>query len=555
MGKQFADKIIYNSKAFLADRSGGFAEALAIKDGKIIFVGNDSEAKTFAGKDTVMIDAGGNTVLPGLFDNHCHPCNYIFKVGGVELYKYTTLKEMQKEIKAYADNHKDKFLIRGSGWNFSDFIEESPRKEFLDEIVPDRPVVLYSGDYHNTWVNSKALQIAGINRDTKDPEGGHIERDETGEATGLLTEIACMLMIDDCLGPYTPSDFKIGIEQFFEDCASVGITSVREAAISDEPAYESYHMIAEEGLDLNVFIDVLIDNKTIEPAEKKVKDALEVMESLQKDGYHTGGVKIFMDGVCEAMTGGIEEPYLGTDGNRGSIIWDQNDYNEICRICDVLGLQVHVHAIGDRAVRYTVNGMEYAREMNGGHDSRNMIAHIQLLNDFDLKRIKALNIIPVMTPQWFEKGDMYSNIELRTLGRERADSEYVFDGFFKNGIMVTCGSDAPAGISEEILPVSFSPWVGIQQAVTRCTPGLDGNDLRNVHNPAERTTLENAIRSYTINCAYSWFLERETGSLETGKQADIIILDRDLFETDINEIYRTNVLLTMVKGKTVYDAM
>lgn len=375
----------------------------------------------------------------------------------------------------------------------------------------------------NAWANSKAIMDAGITNNTADPAGGRINRNEDGTASG-----------------------------FFEDCVSVGVTSVREAGISDEPAYEAYLRMLDEDLPINLFMDVVIPSNHETSNREKLKAAQQKIEMFNRGNYYTGGVKIFLDGVCEAKTGAVEEPYSDDPNNRGTLLWEPEDFNEICRLADEQGLQIHIHAIGDRAVCTALDGMEYASAVNGSRDARNMIAHIQLMKEQDLERFASLGAIPVMTPQWFEKERMYREVDVAYLGCERADSEYLFRRFFDAGVLATCGSDAPIGVTKELLPIPFSPWQGIQQAITRCAPDASYEDEAHILNPSEKVDLKTAIKAYTIYAAASWFREKSTGSLLPGKDADLILLDRDLFHTEVGQIYKTVVKLTMKQGKIVY---
>lgn len=546
------EKKIMNAKVYTVDQTKPWAQALAIKDGKIAAVGSNEEIQNFPLESPEVIDAGGRLVLPGFIDNHCHPTVYTYKANTADLFSCTTMEEYQAVLKAYYDENPQLSVIKGAGWFYSDFSSGIPNKKYLDEIIGDKPVMIYSGDFHSLWVNSKALDMAGINRDTENPFGGEFHKDEEGNLTGYINEIPAVKVIEARISSFGAEEYKKGVKTFFALANEAGITTVHDAGILDDNGLLAYEALSEGDYSVNVFCDYIIKTDYQGTPEEAVKQ-INIYKKLENDYFKCNTIKLFMDGVPEANTAVVEEDYLNDQGNKGEPQWkDLNDFNKICETADGEGYQIHVHAIGDRAVRYTVDGLEFAQSKNGKRDSRHMIAHLQLCSDKDIDRMKELGITVVPTAFWFEKGDLYYQVELFNLGKERADGEYKMKSFLDAGLVVSCGSDSPVGIGVPITKVPFAPVLAIQQGMTRCNVFKDCSDPENVLNPSERASLEEMIKTYTINGAYANFAEDRMGSITPGKDANIIILDQDLFSIPISDIYKTKVLLTLFHGEAVY---
>lgn len=550
--KSTNEKKIVNAKVYTVDESLPWAEAVAIKGGKIAAVGTNEEILRYPMAAPEVIDAGGRLVLPGFIDNHCHPTVYTYKTNAADLFACTSVEAYQAALKEYCDQNPELEVIKGVGWFYSDFPAGGPDRKDLDQVVPDKPVMIYSGDCHSLWVNSKALELAGIDRNSENPYGGEFARDENGDPTGYINEAPAVKVIESRISSFGVEEYKKGLLKFFAHANEAGITTVHDAGILEENGLPAYQALKREDYTVNVFCDCVIDPDDIAVPE----DILSRVEAYREAGhefFQCGTVKFFMDGVPEANTAVLEEDYLNEPGNRGEPQWrDLGFFRRACAFADRQGYQIHVHAIGDRAVRYTVDALEFAADQNGRRDSRHMIAHLQLCSDDEIRRMKELGVIIVPTAFWFEKGDLYYQVELFNLGKERADREYKMKSFLDAGLIVACGSDAPVGISAPVAKVPFAPVVAIQQGMTRCSVWKDGNDPENVLNPSERVSLEDMIRAYTIHGAVSNFAEDRLGSITVGKNADLIILDQDLFSIPETEIYKTNVVMTLFNGKTVH---
>ena len=543
---------IINAKVYTVDETLPWAEAIAIENGKIAAVGTNESIQNYQLQAAEILDAQGKLVLPGFIDNHCHPTAYTYKANAADLFSCNSIEEYQTVLRDYSERNPELEVIKGVGWFYSDFPAGSPHKTDIDKVIPDKPVMIYSGDLHSLWINSKALELAGIGRDSESPYGGEFFKDTDGDPTGYINEAPAVKAVEAKISSFDVEDYKKGILQFFEHANEAGITTVHDAGILEANGLPAYMSLEPKDFSVNVFCDCLIAPEMIS-APEDVSKFLSEYQAVDSNFFHCKTMKFFMDGVPEANTAVVEEDYLNEAGNKGEPQWqDLNLFREVCEFVDQQGCQIHVHAIGDRAVRYTVDALKAAAEKNGKRDSRHMIAHLQLCSEDDVRRMKDLGIVVVPTAFWFEKGDMYYQVELFNLGKERADHEYRMKSFLDAGLLVACGSDAPVGICVPITKVPFAPVLAIQQGITRCNVFKDSSDPENILNPSERVTLEEMIRTYTINGAVANFAEDKLGSITVGKNADLIILDQDLFSIPETEIYKTNVVMTLFNGETVY---
>lgn len=548
-----ADVVFVNGKIYTVDKKLKWAEAIAVKDKINVFVGSNEEAKAYIQEGTEVVDLDGKLMLPGLFDTHIHPMLYVHDVCGINLSKCETVKEYQTAIRNYQENNPKRETIIGFGWLHTTFDGEGPKKEMLDEVVGDKPVLMYSGDLHNLWVNSKALKIAKINKDTT-VTNGEIIKDKDGNPTGWLNDLGAMAIVEKHIKGYDKDDFAITIKEFQKKANQVGITTIHDAGLLQKPEvkYEAYRKLDKNNeLTLRTRLSAMIN-----PEENNVKDDISFAVHMRKDNQYnserlqTNTVKFFIDGVPEADTALLEKPYEGTE-NYGMQLWQVGRLNELFAELDKQQFQIHVHAMGDRATRYTLDALENAEKKNGKRDARHLIAHLTFVNEEDFNRFKELDVIPVVQPAWFEKTELYHEILTYNLG-ERANKQYPMKTFFDHDITVAYGCDGPVTITESSLEISFSPLVAIQQGITRCNFDQDHNNSENVLYPKERVTLEQMIEAVTINSAHACFLEDVTGTIETGKYADLVVLEKNIFEIPVEEIARIEVFMTVLEGEIVY---
>jgi len=550
---QEADIVFQNGNIYTVDRHRSQAEAVAVNGKDIIYVGSNSKAAEFIGPKTEVIDLRGKMVLPGFIDSHAHASATINEDDSVMLFHLKTAEDYVAAVKEFAFKHPDLSVIYGHGWNNEVFRPEGPLKEELDTVVTDRPVSLMSNDGHSIWVNSRALDMAGITKETPCPSGGMIEMNTaTGEPSGTIRETARDL-IQNVLPPYTVEQMKTGIRDFMLEAARVGITTVHDpllllpdsggqlngygSARNSIPAYEELVKSAE--LTCRVRGTILTDPTK---GDSQVP-ALGAACDEQKDPlFRISGAKVFIDGVVEGGTAYLHEPYAHKPDFRGEPLWEPEHLNALCRAADQENLQIHIHAIGDAAIRMSLDALAYARQRNGQRDSRHLITHLQVVDYADIPRFAELGVVGVPQPFWHVKGEYFWGLEAKYLGRERAGKEYPMKSFLDAGVTLASASDYP-------VQVPSPPLVGIMIGVLRCIPG--DPDPNEILGSQERMTLPDMIASFTINGAYANFIEDETGSIEVGKKADLVVLERNLFDIPTEEIGDVKVLMTMFEGKAV----
>jgi predicted amidohydrolase YtcJ len=537
-----ANLVLKNASIYTVDKERSWAQAIAIADDKIVFVGADVDIEPYIESDTVVIDLDGKMVLPGFVDAHAHPSHAMDFVGNISLYSLDSLDAYEAAIADFVESHPDREFYRGSGWADTLFPNLGPSKKILDALIPDRPVALVSYDGHSRWVNSVAMERSGITKDTPDPEGGRIERDpDNGEPSGVLRETA-MKLVDKVIPDYSLEERKHGLLAYQEMATSVGITLTHDAML-DAGCIEAFNALAEEGkLKMRFRGSITMDpDKDIGP---QIKTVLQERTKNAHPFFQTNAAKIFVDGVVEGGTAYLFEPYAHKPDFRGEPIWEPELLNYTSVALDKENLQIHLHVIGDAAAHITLDALEQAQVLNGKRDSRHLVTHLQLVAPEDIRRFKQLDIVGVPQPFWFKIDEYYRELALPYLGKERADVQYPMQSFIDAGVVMASASDFP-------VTIPFDPLIAIQTGMTRSGFDRESNE---VLWSDERVGLEDMIQSFTYSGAYANFLENETGSIEVGKQADIIVLDQNLFEIPVSEIAKTKVLMTLVDGKDVYRA-
>lgn len=553
-----ADTVMMNGFVYTVDDDGRVADAVAIRDRKIVFVGPDEMAMEFVGDGTNVIDLQSRMLLPGFIDSHFHPGSGAGRVFNLQLRGFEPTKEnYQAAVEAFADARKEAAVIWGRGWSEASFAGIGPRKEWLDEIVPDRPVILTSDGGHSTWVNSRVLELAGVTMETPNPPGGVIERDPvSGEPSGTLREAASRL-----ISKVDPEDFSV--EQYLEGfrwlqknvTGPLGITGVFSAGGSvGSNSYTAVEQLAQSG-EMTFWLRGAYTARPSFDMDAWLETAVEGRAAHTTNHFQITAIKFFEDGVIESHTAWLMEPYadaeehLADSNSRGLQLWQPDALNAAVAAANGKKFQTHHHPIADASVAETLDAIAHSRRVNGQlfPDSRDGLTHLTLVDPPDFKRFADLGVVAVPQPQWFLKDDYYYNVFVPFLGKERADLSYPMKRFFDAGVVVASSSDW--GVTEPP-----NPLYGIQTAVLRQFPisPFGGRVPTEVLWAEERITVDQAIRSYTINGAYSNFLEATRGSIETGKFADLIVLDKNLLEVDPSEIGSVNVLLTLFEGKEVF---
>jgi len=535
-----ADLILRHGAIYTMDAPRRWVESVAVVNGRIIFAGPDAGAVRLAGPSTKVVDLGGKMVLPGFHDSHVHLMEGGLDMSLCDVKSVLTPREVLAAIRKFAAAHPDKPWVTGSGWDLPVFPEANPRKEQLDEAVGDRPAYIESADGHSGWANSKALALAGVTKDTPDPAGGRIERDPvTKEPTGTLRESARELVTSKIPAP-TAEQNTAGLKRAVEFANSLGIVSVQEADASDEILNAFRDLESREQLTLRVVAALRTDPRK---SDEQVAGLVERRAKFSGQRMRANAAKIFADGVIESGTAALLDPYLNRGGSRGELNFAPDRLAKLVTRLDREGFQVHIHAIGDRAIRVSLDAHEAAQKANGRRDARHHIAHLELIEPEDIPRFRDLGIIANFQPLWAFADPYIKDLTLGPLGADRSRWLYPMASILKTGAVMAAGSDWPV--------TSLNPIEAIQVAVTRRGPTEPEGPA---WIPEEKMDLPAILAAYTINGAYLNHEEKETGSIEVGKSADLIVLDRDLFKIPSEKIHEAKVVWTLLEGREVFRA-
>ncbi|HET8526207.1 MAG TPA: amidohydrolase [Actinomycetota bacterium] len=546
------DLVFVNGAVYTLDATRSWANAVAVSNGGIVAVGADAEVRAIAGGGTEVVDLGGRMLLPGFQDAHAHPPSSGLDLLRCNLAEDYSLGAYERIVAEFAAAHPDDAWIVGSGWSMDVFPGGNPPKEALDRVVPERPVRLWSRDGHSVWVNTRALEIAAVTADTPDPADGWIVRDERGEPAGALHEGACDLVEKHVPEP-TAGDWVAGLRAAQTYLHALGITAWQDAIVGGHyPTLDPYLSFARSGeLTARVVGALWWDRHR---GLEQIDDLLALRERGRAGSFRATSVKIMQDGVIENFTAGVLEPYLDADGrptdNRGKSFVDPEELKAAVTRLDAEGFQVHVHAIGERAVREALDAFEAARGANGPSDHRHHIAHIQVIHPDDVPRFRELDVTANAQPLWAVHEGQMDHLTIPFLGPERSGWQYPFGSLVRSGARVAMGSDWAVS--------SPNPLWEMHVAVNRTSP--PGYEYGEANGPAEpflpeeRIDLPTAIAGFTINAAYVNHLDDVTGSIEVGKRADLIVLDRNPFEHPADRIAEARVVRTLVDGERVFDA-
>jgi hypothetical protein len=542
-GSPPADLIVTNARVYTVNPQQKWAEAIAVRGDKIVAVGDRKQIEILGGPQTRVIDGGHRLLLPGFVDCHIHFMDGSLGLTRVDLNDAGTVAEIQKRVKTYAEAHPDEPWIQGMGWTYPTFGPGAlPNKKILDDAVPDRPVYLVAFDGHSSWANSKALALAGIDRNTPDPPNGKIVRDENGEATGALKEAAGDLVARKTPAP-TRAERLDALRKGIREANRVGLVRVHSAG-QDFEYLDLYDDLRKSGeLSLRFYVAYFLDPPGLTPKSVALIEDARRRYRPSDDWIATGAVKTMLDGVVEAHTAAMLEPYSDDPKQSGKLFWDPEKFRANIADLDARGLQIFTHAIGDKAVRLALDAYQNAAEVNKTTDARPRIEHIETISAADIDRFGKLGVIASMQPLHSYPDDDTLNIWARNIGPERASRPWVWNSIQDKGGVLAFGSDWPV--------VTLNPWKGVQTAVTRQTS--EGNPPGGFV-PRQRLSLEDAIRAYTLGAAFAGRREKTEGSLEAGKLADFILLDQDLLKIEPSQIDKTEVLFTVVGGKIVYQS-
>jgi predicted amidohydrolase YtcJ len=538
---QTADVVLVNGRIYTVNPQQPWAEAVAIRGDKILAVGKNDDVQRYRGSSTKVLDAKGQLVLPGFTDCHIHFMEGSVGLTRVDLIGTKSIEEIQKKVKDYASSHPNEPWIVGAGWTYPTFGPTAlPDKKILDAVVPDRPVFLVAFDGHSSWANSKALALAGITRNTPDPPNGKIVRDASGEATGALKERAGELVEKFAPKP-TREEHLEALRKGMREANKVGLVRVHSAG-GDFEWLDLYDELRRRGeLTVRQYIAYFFDPPEI--TTEGIEKAEKARRTYHDDWISGGAVKTMLDGVVESHTAAMLDPYSDDPKESGKLFWDPAKYKQAVLEWDKRGFQIFTHAIGDKAVRLALDSYQEANATNHTTDSRPRIEHIETITAQDIPRFGQLGVIASFQPLHAYPDEDTLGVWARNVGPERATRAWVWHSIETTGGRLAFGSDWPV--------VTLNPWPGVQNALTRQT--TEGEPVGGFV-AKERISLPDAIKGYTLGAAFAGRREKTEGSLEVGKLADLLILSQDLFKIEPSEIDKTEVLVTMVGGKIVYQS-
>ena len=535
-----ADLVMVNGGIFTADPARPWAQALAVRGETILAVGSNAEIRALAGPDTRIVDLAGRMALPGFHDSHLHAISGGRGLRGCWL-DADSIEETITQLQACATRMPDGVLY-AQGVDPTLFPGVLMRKEILDAAFPDRGVVVQPSDGHNTWVNSKALELAGITRDTPDPENGEIVRDAaTGEAIGTLRETAGNLL-DAHLPQRTPESDLQALTAAQDYLLGVGVTSVSDIARStrDWAAWQAFERSGRMKLKVRAAL-VYRDHAEYPPGDFETQWA--ARHEYASGRLSTNSVKLYLDGVLEGETAVLLEPYLVDKPHAGKLMHEPAALNALVTRFDAEGAQVVMHAIGDAAVRAGLDAFAAARVANGPRDNRHHITHLQLIHPDDYERFAELGVSASFQALWAWPDTWITDLNLPVVGPQRVERMYPIGSVHRSGGRIAGSSDWDVS--------SANPLDAIETALRRQNPDTDDGAVLNA---AERMELSAMLMAYTANGAFLMHHERSCGVLASALLADIVVLDRKLFEIPLTEINETRVVLTISGGEVVFEA-
>ncbi|TWP36623.1 amidohydrolase [Leekyejoonella antrihumi] len=541
-----ADLLLRGGVVYTATAIDSRPQAVAVRAGRIVAVGTDAQLGALVGARTEVVDLRGRLLLPGFQDAHVHPVEGGMTRKQCDLHELDTGTEYLDAIGNYARLRPAGQWVLGGGWSMDAFPGGIPDKGPLDRVVGKRPVYLPNRDGHSAWVSSHALELAGITAQTLDPADGRIERDNDGVPTGVLHEGAQRL-ITRLLPKTTSQDMLDGLIEGQRYLHSLGVTAWQDAIVGGDTAEHhslaAYQDLASRGqLTARVVGALWWDRQR---GNEQIPELLDARNASHIGRFKATSVKVMLDGVCETRTAAMLTPYLDDHGQEtadfGMSFVDANELRRHVTALDAAGFQVHFHAIGDRAVRDALDAIEAARVANGYTDTRPHIAHIQVVHPEDRARFAQLGAVANAQPLWACSEPQMTELTIPLLGPERAAWQYPFASLIHSGARLAGGSDWPVSTPD--------PIQEIHVAVNRSLPGSEDLDA---FLPNQALTLPEAIQAFTTGSAYVNHLDNETGTIQVGKKADLVLLDRNLLEEPTEEIALARVVLTLVDGQPVF---
>lgn len=571
-------KIFINGVIYSIDRTSNVYEAMAIDDGIIIALGNNEEISNYYTDETEIIDLKSRILIPGFINANCQiPERLIIKKDELSLFNVSNIKNYLKLIQSYIDSHPEEEIIYGVGWKNSVFegededfysyaeVIKGPNKKWLEKIKTDKPIILKSFDGHTLWLNDNAFKYFKITKDTKVPIGGKIELDEQGELWGTLKENATSLVNTEntkCKKKYKENEYLNTFIKYQNTLHSYGVTTI--GLIDTEGLklpFELYKKL-ETKQKLNLRI---VQGITIKPEKICKKTIYEQMHELKRNRilyntklFNISIAKFFADGIIENMTAYLFKTYELFNENdtsdNGMFLWDEREFKEAIKMANRLEFNVFIHAVGDLACKLAIDGLQYSSENNINKGYRNSLINIDLITRYYIRRMKSLKINSIIYPFWFYKDVSSDRNEVLAIGEERAHRQYPLKSLIDGDVITAgCSDNETLEKSNPLKAIECSTLRNLYDFIPSGYPEkVNMKDIRYRLNPNERISVIESVKMFTINAAYVLGKEKEIGSLEIGKKADFIVLDKDMFTIKLLDIESINIERTYFDGKLVY---
>ncbi|MEW1959478.1 amidohydrolase [Kineococcus sp. NPDC059986] len=547
-----ADLVLHSGRVFTGTGLHPTATAVAVAGGRVAAVGTDGEARDWTGAGTRTVDLAGRLVLPGFTDAHVHPVMGGLERLGCDLSEVHGAQAALERVAAHAAAHPGEW-ISGGGWSMADFPGGTPRREDLDRVVPDRPAFLLNRDHHGAWANSRALALAGVDVRTPDPADGRIERDPDGTPTGTLHEGA-MDLVSRLLPPVTRADLAAGLAEGQRYLHSVGVTGWQDAIVGAYAGHSDTTPVYLDAVSAGTLTARVVGalwwprGRSVDEVDDVVAGFVAHRERVAAAGgdrFATTSVKIMLDGVAENRTASMLSPYLDGcgcgSGETGLSYLDRDLLLAAVPALDAAGFDVHVHVIGDRAVRDALDAVALARRSPSSRGGRHHLAHLQVVHPDDVPRFAALDVTANAQALWACEEEQMTALTTPLLGPERNSWQYPFGALLRTGARLVMGSDWPVSTPD--------PWQAVHVAVNRTPPGVDAPPFL----PDQALTLTEALHAYTAGSA--WINRHEdAGTLEPGAVADLAVASADPFSLERRDLHEVRTDLTFVAGVPVHDA-
>lgn len=539
----FADYIIKSNCIFDSRRDEPFAGGIAVIKDKIAYVGEDMDKLAeYIGEGTKILNYEDKLVMPGICESHAHVFCGALEITSANVADALSEDEAVQMIFEH-DKDKDNEWIIAFGWNHDYWrVKKLPTKDSLDRMFPDKPVVVLNEELHGAWVNSKALEICGIDENTEIPPGmGMIAKDSEGKPTGYLLETYAMRLVLDVAFAMPEKKRDYLMDEYLKATARLGITSISNIPIHELPTHETAMETFLERMEKEGRLTVRMS--LIPSIDTPMEKLLAMKSKYSSHILKFGGVKGFVDGTPMGYTGSLVEEYSNRPGFNGEKYLSVETFGEKAKEFESNGIRVRLHACGDGAVREALDIYEYCRGAGGKEPLRHTIEHFEVVHPDDIKRVGELGIVASVQPDHLSVPIFSEHPFLTILGEERCKYVYPFKSLADAGAVLAFGSDHP--IAE------LNPMKGIYRAITRV---CDDGQPEGGWCPNEKLSLADSLKAYTIGSAYQMWSDDITGTLEEGKYADIVVLDKNLFKADVEEIRETTVVMTMFGGKIIYES-